>query len=260
LICAGRILVKRRGRAAPERGIARASAVVQGRATIGTRMNPQLYFVTASRSAHSCETVALVDASSPLTYAATPLWAVADPIRCSVTHIQRAETVTDRTLPRCGPLSDVSVSVEQRGKGNKRNLVVWRLTAPLCARAPSLFSSLSRVFRFFRLALAVTLAHAVFRLHAHASSSLIFVLFLSDACLHGRQTKSTYTSEMNMLHRLIVVSAIAAVALAVIRLNAKRASRRATDEAASAEWESEGGSTAASTGSAAPSAYRGAVA
>jgi hypothetical protein len=58
-----------------------------------------------------------------------------------------------------------------------------------------------------------------------------------------------------MLHRLIVVSAIAAVALAVIRLNAKRASRRATDEAASAEWESEGGSTAASTGSAAPSAF-----
>jgi hypothetical protein len=73
---------------------------------------------------------------SPLTYAATPLWAVADPIHCSVTHIQRAETVTDRTLPRCSPLSDVSVSVEQRGKGNKRNLVVWRLTAPLCARAP----------------------------------------------------------------------------------------------------------------------------
>jgi hypothetical protein len=139
LICAGRILVKRRGRAAPERGIARASAVVQGRATIGTRMNRQLYSVSARRSAHSCETVALVDASSPLTYAATPLWAVADPIRCSVTHIQRAETVTDRTLPRCSPLSDVSVSVEQRGKGNKRNLVVWRLTAPLCARPPSLF-------------------------------------------------------------------------------------------------------------------------
>ena len=62
-----------------------------------------------------------------------------------------------------------------------------------------------------------------------------------------------------MFRQLIVVSAIAAVALAVIRLNAKRASRRATDEAASAEWESEGGSMAASTGSAAPSAYRGAV-
>src|SRR5450631_355554 len=80
----------------------------------------------------------------PLTYAATPLWAVADPIRCSVTHIQRAETVTDRTLPRCSPLSDVSVSVEQRGKGNKRNLVVWRFTAPLCARPPSLFFSLKQ--------------------------------------------------------------------------------------------------------------------
>jgi hypothetical protein len=48
-----------------------------------------------------------------------------------------------------------------------------------------------------------------------------------------------------MIRRLFVVAAIAAVALALIRLNAQRAARRATDEAANAEWESEGGSSAA---------------
>jgi len=57
-----------------------------------------------------------------------------------------------------------------------------------------------------------------------------------------------------MFRRLLVVSAIAAVALALIRFNAQRASRRATDEAARANWESEGGSSAAPRGSAAPSA------
>ena len=51
---------------------------------------------------------------------------------------------------------------------------------------------------------------------------------------------------MNMIRRLFMLGAIAAVALALIRrLNAQRASRRATDEAANAEWESEGGSSAA---------------
>jgi hypothetical protein len=65
---------------------------------------------------------------------------------------------------------------------------------------------------------------------------------------------ATDKSEVKMFRRLIVVSGIAAVALALIRLSAQRASRRATDEAASAEWESEGGSSAASRGSAAPSA------
>jgi hypothetical protein len=69
--------------------------------------------------------------------------------------------------------------------------------------------------------------------------------FLSDARLHGSKTMATDTSEMNMIRRLFVVAAIAAVALALIRLNAQRASRRATDEAANAEWESEGGSSAA---------------
>jgi hypothetical protein len=64
---------------------------------------------------------------------------------------------------------------------------------------------------------------------------------------------ATDTSEMNMIRRLFVVAAIAAVALALIRLNAQRASRRATDEAANAEWETEGGSSAASRGSGAPS-------
>ena len=49
-----------------------------------------------------------------------------------------------------------------------------------------------------------------------------------------------------MFRRLIVVSAIAAVAVALIRLNALRANRRAIDEAATADWESEGGSSAAS--------------
>ena len=65
---------------------------------------------------------------------------------------------------------------------------------------------------------------------------------------------ATDKSEMKMFRRLIVVIGIAAVALALIRLSAQRASRRATDEAASAEWESEGGSSAASRGSTAPSA------
>jgi hypothetical protein len=69
--------------------------------------------------------------------------------------------------------------------------------------------------------------------------------FLSDARLHGSKTMATDTSEINMIRRLFVVAAIAAVALALIRLNAQRASRRATDEAANAEWESEGGSSAA---------------
>jgi hypothetical protein len=62
------------------------------------------------------------------------------------------------------------------------------------------------------------------------------------------------TSEMNMIRQLIVVGAIAAAALALIRVNAQRASQRATDEAANAEWESEGGSAAASKGSGAPTA------
>jgi hypothetical protein len=69
--------------------------------------------------------------------------------------------------------------------------------------------------------------------------------FLSDARLHGSYPVATDTSEMNMIRRLFVVAAIAAVALALIRLNAQRAARRATDEAANAEWESEGGSSAA---------------
>jgi hypothetical protein len=47
-----------------------------------------------------------------------------------------------------------------------------------------------------------------------------------------------------MFRRLLVVSAIAAAALALIRLNAQRASRRATDEAARTNWESEGGAAA----------------
>jgi hypothetical protein len=70
--------------------------------------------------------------------------------------------------------------------------------------------------------------------------------FLSDARLHGSKTMATDRSEMNMIRRLFMLGAIAAVALALIRrLNAQRASRRATDEAANAEWESEGGSSAA---------------
>jgi hypothetical protein len=70
--------------------------------------------------------------------------------------------------------------------------------------------------------------------------------FLSDARLHGSKTMATNTSEVNMIRRLFVVGAIAAVALVLIRrLNAQRASRRATDEAANTEWESEGGSSAA---------------
>jgi hypothetical protein len=57
-----------------------------------------------------------------------------------------------------------------------------------------------------------------------------------------------------MFRRLLVVSVIAAAALALIRLNARRASQRATDEAARGNWESEGGSSAAPSGPAAPSA------
>ena len=57
-----------------------------------------------------------------------------------------------------------------------------------------------------------------------------------------------------MFRLLLVVSAIAAAALALTRLNARRASQRATDEAARANWESEGGSSAAPRGPAAPSA------
>jgi hypothetical protein len=63
------------------------------------------------------------------------------------------------------------------------------------------------------------------------------------------------TSEMNMIRQLIVVGAMAAVAFALIRLNAQRASQRASDEAANAEWESEGGSAAASSGAGAPRAW-----
>lgn len=50
----------------------------------------------------------------------------------------------------------------------------------------------------------------------------------------------------------IVVSAIAAGAVALIRLNAQRASQRAADEAARADWESDGGSSAAPRAPAAP--------
>ena len=57
-----------------------------------------------------------------------------------------------------------------------------------------------------------------------------------------------------MIRQLIVAAAIAAVAFTLIRLNAQRASQRATDEASNADWESEGGSAAASRGSGAPSA------
>jgi hypothetical protein len=70
----------------------------------------------------------------------------------------------------------------------------------------------------------------------------------------GIEAQATDRSEMNMFRRLIVVSAMAAVAVALIGLNAQRASRRANDEAASADWESEGGSSAASRGWAARSA------
>jgi hypothetical protein len=91
------------------------------------------------------------------------------------------------------------------------------------------------------------------RLHVHASYSLTPVPFLSDACLHGTTTKATDTSEMNMFRQLIVVSAIAAAALVLIRLNPQRTNRRDTDEAARADWESEGGSSAAPRESAEPS-------
>jgi hypothetical protein len=57
-----------------------------------------------------------------------------------------------------------------------------------------------------------------------------------------------------MFRRLLVVTAIAAAALALVRLNAQRAGQRATDEAARANWESEGGSSAAPRGPAAPRA------
>jgi hypothetical protein len=49
-----------------------------------------------------------------------------------------------------------------------------------------------------------------------------------------------------MFRRLIVVSAIAAAAWALIRLNAHRTKQRATDEEARADWESEGGSSVVS--------------
>jgi hypothetical protein len=157
--------------------------------------------------------------------------------------------------------------------------------APYCfghSALPSLFSSYSIVFRFscwrlpslwpirpFHLrsrrfvAPRITAVVAIngccrpirgVRLHAHASSSLTLVPFLGDARLHGSKTMATDTSEMNMIRQLIVVGAIAAVAFALIRLNARRANQRATDEAANAEWESEGGSAAAPRGSGAPSA------
>jgi len=51
-------------------------------------------------------------------YAATPLWAVADPIHCSEAHIPRAKTVTDRTLPK----SAVLFPYQKLGKENKCNL------------------------------------------------------------------------------------------------------------------------------------------
>jgi hypothetical protein len=57
-----------------------------------------------------------------------------------------------------------------------------------------------------------------------------------------------------MFRRLLVVSAIAAAALALIRLSAQRASQRATDEAARANWEGEGGASSAPRGPAAPRA------
>lgn len=69
------------------------------------------------------------------------------------------------------------------------------------------------------------------------------------ACTDPRPTD---TSEMNMIRQLIVLGAIAAAAFALIRLNAQQASQRANDEAANAEWESEGGSAAVSRGSGAP--------
>jgi hypothetical protein len=58
----------------------------------------------------------------------------------------------------------------------------------------------------------------------------------------------------NMFRRLIMISAIAAGALALIRLNAQRARQRATDAAARDNWEGEGGASAAPKGSAAPGA------
>jgi hypothetical protein len=56
-----------------------------------------------------------------------------------------------------------------------------------------------------------------------------------------------------MFRRLLVVSAIAAAAWALIRLTAQRASQRASDEAACANWEGEGGGSAP-RGAPAPSA------
>jgi hypothetical protein len=168
-----------------------------------------------------------------VTYAATSLCAAAGPILCSEAHIPPAKTVTDRTLPKsaCFPRRSLGPPPGYFAQG--RSLAVILRSRGLVAGRP---------------------VRGV-RLHAHASSSLTPMLFLSDARLHGSKTTATNTSEMNMIRRLFAVGAIAAVALALIRLSAQRASRRATDEAANAEWESEGGSSAAaSRGSVAPSA------
>jgi hypothetical protein len=88
------------------------------------------------------------------------------------------------------------------------------------------------------------------RLHVHESSRLTPMPFLSDDWLHRTATQETDT---NMFRQLIVVAAIATAALVLIRRNAQRSDRHATDEAARADWESEGGASATPRGSAPPS-------
>ena len=90
------------------------------------------------------------------------------------------------------------------------------------------------------------------RLHVYATSSLTPVPFSERCWPAWNRDEGNRHEEMNMFRRLLVVSAIAAGALALIRLNARRASQRATDEAARANWKSEGGASAASRGTPAP--------